>query len=490
MKKVVIILFVLFSLLLTTNLYSQTMEKMDEIVKKLTDYIEKSIPDSPEVTVSVEPFLMDTGSESIFGKRLKSLIELALTNHYRETRVVESYKKAPSYSIMGETQVYLDTLRIVMRITSPDGSIIGGTYVDEKIDPAMRSLIFPVETAGPEEIRPETDQFEPDDNPGFEVEIESKGEQSFQRVITEGDVDRFIFQLDEKEIVSFKVITSANLQFLLFNETDDFPIATKDRPDENGDITLEIELEKGVYIAEVSGFTPYTTGNYKFIASFTANENDTFEPDNEINSASSINLGETQSRILVKDDRDWVRMEGKLPGFYTLTCKGNGKMGLALYVLRNKNEQPELIAKSTIEENEISYTGFFIGNYPVVANFYPEGNSGLPIRYQLKLEKMNPTRVYPDGGIVKARIEDRPLYFILRILNTDTYKLKAKGNSRGKEIRLSAELFNLPRMGRVEGKYTYFLESGDYLLKLSSESSDTDIEFCISREADDSCSGM
>lgn len=485
MKKV-ICLFVLFILPIYSAV-SDTLKEIDAAVNRISAYITTTIQDKQGFSISIEPFLSDikkNGESGILGQRITSLLELSLVSVYRHTTITHSLDANSMFTVSGEIQAYQNKVRVIIRIIKSDGSLAGGMHTDIELTPEINALINSNSSLnqGAEQPPPMEDQFEPDDNPGFEVELQPEGKSTFERNLTFQDVDRFIFQLTDKESVAISAVTDIDIKILLFKEGDDFPIAANTNLNGMKPSPIDINLGPGIYIIEISGFTPYITGPYKLEVNFTESTTNFNEPLNTENKLAIIKPGERQKRSIPANGTDWIKLKAEMPGFYSLTLN-SGKAALALAVYSDKNAKPLFKETGNTPEKPI-VTGLFLGIESIKAGVKAISPTEEPVYYSATLEKLKVNKVYPDG--VRHKLSNRgiPLFILLRIITGGKYVFKFK--EPGTDIKV----FALPGMVMLKGIYKnanplkvfFSLDSGDYLIRIADRNTNADNYISIKGE--------
>ncbi len=313
----------------SAGLSADALEDIDSAVGQLGDFLLQAVPDTSGQNLTILPFLSDEHGRVTLGDRLKSELELYLAAEYKRLRVIPQPEGDNTYTISGELQTYPSRVRIICRITKPDGSLGGGTRIDIPSSPELLSLLqpsaFPQPGQGEAIQSPETgwteqslgDPFEPDDAPGFEVQVPAFGTQSFGRAISRGDVDRFRFYKSGRGTVVLEARTDFDLQLLLFREGENIPFEVSGT-EMAANVRLEATLEEGYYVVEVLAYDFNVQGPYVFTIDLTGRSNDGFEPDNRIEEAKAVYPDSRQERALLSGDQDRVELSFTVPAFYAL----------------------------------------------------------------------------------------------------------------------------------------------------------------------------
>jgi hypothetical protein len=468
----------------SAGLSADALQDIDRAVGQLGDFLLQAVPDTSGQNLTILPFLSDEHGRVTLGDRLKSELELYLAAEYRRLRIIPQPEGGNTYTISGELQTYPSRVRIICRVTKPDGSLGGGTRIDIPSSPELLSLLEPsaFPQPGPAEgIRsPESgwadqnleDPFEPDDAPGFEVQVPAFGTQSFGRAISRGDVDRFRFYKSGRGTVVLEARTDFDLQLLLFREGENIPFQVSGT-EMSANVRLEATLEEGYYVVEVLAYDFSVQGPYVFTVDLTGRSNDGFEPDNSFEEAKAIYPDSRQERALLSGDPDWVELAFTVPAFYAVYTTGQEvDTRITVYT----DEERELLKDDNSGTGDNAFIPLFLGTRRTYAQITAEGPGG---SYTLVFEKIDPQQVYPSSGIAEVEFRERPLSFQLRIIQSGRYLIRAAGGMTS----ISAELFSLPSMRRVPGADSlYSLSAGDYLLLLKSDRAQK-IRYCIAPEA-------
>jgi hypothetical protein len=469
-------------------LSADTLQDIDRAVARLGDFIRRTIPDEENQNLTILPFLSDEQGKVTLGDRLKSELELFLAAEYRRTRIIPRPEGANTYTVSGELQSYPKNVRIICRVSRPDGSLGGGTRVDIPSTPELRSLLQatgieqPALTeAGRSEPQAE-DPFEPDDAPGFEVQVPALGAHSFGRAITPGDVDRFRFYNSGAGTVVLEVRTNIDVQLLLYREGENIPFEVSGT-ESSTNLRLETTLDEGYYVVELLAYDFGVHGSYVFSIDLSGSSNDNFEPDDRLADAGSIRPDTHQDRTLLSGDQDWVELSYTAPGFYALYTTGTqADTRIALYT----DQEREILADDDSGAGDNAFIPLFLGTrrlYARVSAQEPEGGAARGGAYSLVFERIDPPQIFPSSGIQQVEVKEHPLSFQLRIIQSGKYLIRTRGEGAG-GAPAAAELFSLPFMRPVSGAdFLYSLPSGDYLFVLDSEQAQI-VRFCITPEAD------
>ncbi len=463
---------------------ADALEDIDRAVSELGDFLLRTIPDTSGQNLTILPFLSDEHGRVTLGDRLKSELELFLAAEYKRLRIISQPQGGNTYTISGELQSYPSRVRVICRVTKPDGSLGGGKRVDIPSSPELLSLLEPTSFTQPDigegmqspdgdfadqEVE---DPFEPDDAQGFEVQVPSFGTQSFGRFISRGDIDRFRFYKSGRGTVVLEAQTDFDLQLLLFREGENIPFQVSGS-EMSANVRLETMLEEGYYIVELLAYDFSVQGPYVFTVDLTGRSNDGFEPDNRFEDAKAIYPDSLQDRALLSGDQDWVELSFTVPGFYAVYTTGQEMdTRITLYT----DQKREILKDDNSGTMDNAFIPLFLGTRRTYAQITGAGSAGA---YSLAFEKIDPAQIYPASGIEEVELRGNPLSFQLRIIQSGRYLVRAAGG----RASVSAELFNLPSMRPILGADSlYSLSAGDYLLILKSDRAQR-IRYCIAPEA-------
>jgi hypothetical protein len=494
----VVLLIVFISLPLSADI----LQDIDRAVAELGDYLLGAIPDVKNRNLTILPFLSDEYGKVTLGDRFKSELELYLAAEYRKVRIIPQPEGSNTYTVSGVLQSYPGRVRVICRITKPDGSLGGGTRIDIPSTPELLALLEPSAIAQPRTFpSPRDDQstengfvgqdmmegdpFEPDDAQGFEVDVPSFGTQSFGRSITPGDIDRFRFHKSSRGTVVMEAQTNVDLQLLLYREGENIPFEVGGNEGSAG-LRLETSLEEGYYVVELLAYDFGVQGSYIFSIDLTGRSNDGFEPDNRLAEAKPIFPDTRQDRALLSGDQDWVELSFTIPAFYTVYTTGvQVDTQIALFT----DQEREILADDNSGAQNNAVIPLFLGTRRIYARISGEGALATG-NYTLVFDKIDPIQIFPEAGIEEYEIDENPLSFQLRIIQSGTYIIRKQG-VRGDAGSATVELFSLPSMQPVMGKDSlYSLSAGDYLFVVKSEQVQP-VRFCVSPEDEgDNCLQM
>jgi hypothetical protein len=469
---------------------ANTLEAVDAAVLELGSFVTRAVPDRNGVTVSLGQFLSDEYGQNLLGDRLKSELELYLAGNFKRTSIVDP--PAGNYQIRGELQAYAGRVRIIVKILKPDGVLAGGKRVELELTAEIEELLRPSQTQGRfSDAAPqddwEFDSFEPDDTPGFEVEVTGKGASSFDRFLIPGDIDRFRFYLEEPALVVLEAVTEVDTQLLLYREGENIPFLVDDNRSGLQSSRLEASLEAGYYIAEVFAYDFDIQGAYTMSINLAAGAKDAYEPDNRLEEARTLDVDSSQERTLLSGDQDWVELGFKLPGFYTLYTSG---VQVDTRLILTDEVGNVLLEDDNSGELFNAQAGLFLGTRRIFARVEAAEFSSNGA-YTLVLAGLDPPQLYPNGTVTVLRPDARPHYLKLRILQSGNYAVRWKTASGPARI----DLFSLPGMRSMRSLDTsggdgdlYTLKAGDYLVAVAAEEPES-IRLCIAAEdSADNCS--
>ena len=480
---------VLLFLFAAAFLSADALQDIDKAVGELAEFLLRTVPDTSGQSLTILPFLSDEYGRVRLGDRLKSELELYLAAEYKRLRIIPQPEGDSTYTISGELQGYPNRVRLICRVTKPDGSLGGGTRIDIPSSPELLSLLEPSAFTQPSSEQSSqgfqggpadqelADPFEPDDAPGFEVQVPSFGMQSYGRAISRGDVDRFRFYKSGEGTVVLEAQSDFDLQLLLFREGENIPFEVSGS-EMAANVRLETKLEEGYYIVELLAYDFSIEGPYVFAVDLTGRSNDGFEPDNRLEDAKAIYPDSRQDRALLSGDQDWVELSFTVPSFYAIYTTGQ-EVDTAITVYTDR--QREILEDDNGGVADNAYIPLFLGTQRTYAAITGGGSGG---SYTLAFEKIDPLQVYPADGVKEVAVEEIPLSLQLRIIQTGRYLIRASGQAAA----VSTQVFSLPSMRPTRGADSlYSLAAGDYLLILRSEQAQR-IRYCVAPEtAADEC---
>ena len=449
--------------------HADALQEIDRAVEEIAQYVRERIADEESTSISVEAFPSDRSGKNLLGQRMKSALELAISSAYEETRVLSSAGGENHYTLAGEFQPFQEKTRLIVRVLRSDGSIAGGLIVDMHSDPEFAPLLLPSSIVISERPPKIEDAYESDDNPGFEIEVKEFEVSVFERSIAQGDRDRFIFQISEPKTVIVQTLTETDPRIGLYSEGEGEPFAVNDDADGEGASRLEIELDAGVYVAEITGYDEFVAGPYRVVLDLSGTVNDEYEPDNSITEASLLQTDERQMRVLVDQDEDWAELRVDSPGFYTLSTEGTA-VDTQISVF-NLETGEAMLSDDNSGHLSNAYVGMYVGTTGIVARIDATEVSEQG-SYELVLQELKPARISHDGSWHEVELVDVPQYIVLRVLQPGRYRVSTPGAIS----EIDVQLYNLPIMQRVEwehadpssGFWTVFLDPADYLLRLRS----------------------
>ncbi len=490
-------LVVLLVLLATMAAWPDTLEEIDRVVAELGNFVSGLVPDQQDLNLTILPFISDRHGQVTLGDRLKSELELYLAARYRKTRIIPQPEGANTYAAAGELQSYPGKIRVICRLTRPDGSLGGGTRIDIPSSQELLSLLEPslagrqgsFPPAAGSAVAPQgavtgrsaeaEDPFEPDEAEGFEVEVPSSGIQIFNRFISPGDIDRFRFYRAGTGTVVLEAQTDIDLQLLLYREGETIPFTVSGNQNTRA-LRVEMPPDEGYYIVELMAYDFNVRGPYIFAIDLTGTSNDGFEPDNSLAEARLIFPDTRQDRALLSGDQDWVELSFTLPGFYAVYTTGM-QVDTAITLFDENQRQILGDGDSGLQDN--AYIPVFLGTRRTYARISGKGSLATG-SYTLAFDKIEPAQVFPGDGVQELQAGETPLAFQLRVIRSGSYVIRAQGGgffgSSGAPV--AVELYGLPTMRPVRGSDSlYSLSSGDYLLILKSDQA-RPVRFCVAPE--------
>ena len=447
---------VIFTFIITLTVVfmvpAATLDDIDTAAEKFGSFITGKVADKEDYSISINPFLSDRSGQTLLGERIKSSLELYLALHYQKTRVLTSPQGYNHYTVTGEIMSFLSQVRILVKIYNPDGSLAGGLKYDMKIDTELELLLAPRE--GKNSFQGTPDPYEPDDLPGFEVQVEEKKLSIFARFLTPGDIDRFLFYLPLPGNIIIEAVAETDLQLLLFRGHEEIPFMAEPS-------RIEEHLPPGIYILEVTADDFDLETGYQLLINLAAIGDDSYEPDNTLEEANEIFSGSSQERIIAAGNYDWVELKSSLPGFYLLSVENSDiRIRLALF----NNREQEIINNYSYDSYEQNAIPVFLGTRRLFAMISAQ-DPDKAAAYKLSLHNIEPIQIYPNGNKIFLKSQDDSHYLKLRILQQGIYRVRAESE----RYPVITRVYNLPNMQSIEQKTAaaYPLTPGDYLIVLS-----------------------
>ena len=486
---------------------ADTLREIDNAVAQLAAFVRRTVPDQEGTSVAVVAFTSDTFGPVVLGNRLQSELELSLAASYSRTRVVAQPGGPGTYTVSGELQSYPGTVRVICRITRPDGSLGGGSRADIPASPELTALLGPSRgerppgspaSPGGRELhgRPGAasgdaaanldDPLEPDDIPGFEVQVLEGQIQLYDRAITRGDIDRFRFYAPGEITAVFELQTAIDLQLLLFRDGQNIPFEVAGGRGSEG-LRLAVELSEGYYIAEVLAYDFNVTGRYTLAIDLSGGTEELREPEGLREQAAQISPGDRQLRFLAPGEAHRVDLAYTAPGFYAVYTEGL-QIDTRIEIVEQTGRTLTADEDSGAAAN--AYAGVFLGVRRAHAAVTGKGalNTGT---YILVFERIDPPQVYPSsrGQAFARAAQPRPLVLQLRVLQPGRYLVRASagaGAFAGPPEAPAVRLFALPAMRELAGQNSlYVLAAGDHLLSVSFPDDDAaGLTLCIAAEAE------
>lgn len=447
-----VILPLIIFLMVVLMVPASSLDDIDSAAENFGSFISGKVADVDGYSISINPFLSDKSGQTLLGERIKSALELYLSLQYQETRILNAPAGYNHYTVTGEIMSFLSQVRILMKIYNPDGSLAGGSRYDMKIDTELEQLLL---SRGRESnIRNTQDSYEPDDLPGFEVQVEENKLSIFARYLIPGDIDRFLFYLPFSGNIILETVAETDLQLLLFHEGAEIPFLAQPA-------RIEEYLPPGVYILEVSAYDYDLEESYKLLINLSALSDDGYEPDGTPEEAAEIFSGRDQERIIAAGNRDWIELKSSLPGFYLLSVENNDiRFKMAIFNSRGQ----EIMSNYSYAGHDQNALPVFLGTrrlFAMISAEYPNETAA----YKLKLENIEPIQIYPNGNKIALESQNNAHYLKLRVLQKGVYRIREESERCTVIIRV----YNLPGMEMIEQTTTgaHSLTPGDYLIALS-----------------------
>lgn len=431
-----------------------TLDVIDTAAEEFGIFITGNVADTEGYSISINPFLSDRTGQTLLGERIKSSLELYLALHYQKTRVLNSPEGYNHYTVTGEIMSFLSQVRIMVKIYNPDGSLAGGIKYDMKIDTELEQLLAPREDKKSFQSTP--DPYEPDDLPGFEVQVEEKKLSIFARFLTPGDIDRFLFCLPLPGDIIIEAAVETDLQLLLFRGVEEIPFIVQPS-------RIEEHLPAGIYILEVTAYDFELEAGYQLLINLASIGDDSYEPDDTLEEATEIFSGRSQERIIAAGNCDWVELKSSLPGFYLLTVENSDiQLRLALF----NNREQEIINNYNYVDHEQNAIPAFLGTRRLFAMISAQDPNGAAA-YKLTLNNIEPIQIHPNGNKIFLKSQNDSHYLRLRILRQGVYRIRVESE----RYPVITRVYNLPNMQPIEQKTAaaYPFTPGDYLIVLNSK---------------------
>lgn len=475
------------ALLAPALLPAQAVEEVDRAVAEVGRFVLRRVPDRDGVRVAVLPFLSDRDGRVLLGDRLRGELELYLAAALGRARTAASVEGENTYTVSGELQAYPTVVRLLCRVYAPDGSLVAGTRVDLRASPELSAMLVspPAEIhpplpgpsgpppPGPPSAGPTAgaasvpDAFEPDDQPGFEVEVPPEGTNGtpYRRHLAPGDIDRFRFYSSGLGPVVLEARAAVDLQMLLYREGQNLPFEVAGA--RSGDtLRLERMLSEGYYIVELLAFDVNIQGPYSLALALggpagAGGTDDGFEPDDAPEQAAPLSGDTRQQRFLLPGDADWVELVGSGPGFYVLQTTGE-RVDTRITAFTDGSR--ELLADENSGEGANAFVALFLGVRRIFARIdAADPEQGGP--YGLSFARVEPRTVYAEAGPQTLQVGAVPEVLQLRVFQSGRYLLAASGGPSGAGALLG--VFSLPAMRAVrpgDPGGLHNLSAGDYLL--------------------------
>ncbi len=340
MKKWSLFVLVLF---IAYNVFAQNTEssisQLDIVVKELAVNINKKLVDEKAQKVFVSRFVFGNGAVSFGNYMLNQLIqELANTN--KPYIILSNGPSGAEWTISGEIIQAANVIRVYTRlIRQSDMSIAAVFNSDFERTQQIIQMLALQGGGSSSSILP--DNFEPDswDNPAA-VEI---GADETVPVIDRsidgtqgGDEDFFLIVPEQDGRLTMETTGGMDTYMHLYNADTREEFTDNDDGGSNTNAKITYNVRSGQrYIVKVRGYSSDTTGNYGFRSFFQQQSaSDQFEPNDEADSANSIEIGTSQQHSFhYGDDIDWVKFEITQAGRYTIRAAGVNSNSLDTYIV-------------------------------------------------------------------------------------------------------------------------------------------------------------
>jgi hypothetical protein len=445
---------------------AEVVEEIDRIAAAAAELAARRIKDEGGVTLSLSPFLTDSGEATALGNRLHSATHLQLLAAFANV-TVDGSATTPAgrgFTLTAEIQPFRETVRVLVQLLR-NRTLHDGLHIDVPTSAELQELLQPMPTRLAQSPAGGSDAYEPDDAPGSEVAIDLAATTEVSRLLSRGDRDRFLFYLPTSAEVQIEVVTDLDTQLLLFQEGERSPLAVNDDWQNGGGSRLDLQLFEGWYVAEVVGYDDAAIGPYTFRVA---------EAERPAVSASltevlptGIRPGERQQRW-IGAEADVVEMLVSTPGFYTIDARAD-EIEIELQILGHADASPPLTGRPALGPRR-SVATLFVGTRPLTIAVRSAAPGAAREAYELGLIKLGPKRAFADGAAAMLQLAEGLASQTLRVFERDIFVLAIDGAFGN----VAARVFSVPGMDELEATphrqfadmATRELEPGDYLVEL------------------------
>ncbi|MDR0568198.1 MAG: DVUA0089 family protein [Spirochaetaceae bacterium] len=286
-----------------------SLAELDAESRKLGDWIKQGLATLPaNAKIRLGQFLLN-GNETDLGAYWRNQLSSVLSSMQDRKFVILTDPNAQTdYTLTGEIMRIGNTLRLYTRLTrTADSALITTWALDLALTPFIESLI-----GGPQSgssgssssVRP--DAYEPDSrqNP---LKTDPNGPE-IQRTLHDNDEDWFEIQTPENGTLTLETTGSMDTFIELYDGSS--PNSSRIANDDDGGDRLNARIEYfaeagKTYLAKVRGLGG-DTGSYGFKPGFTPMPPDSTEPNNDRETATTIELNAPVSgSFQSSDDEDW-----------------------------------------------------------------------------------------------------------------------------------------------------------------------------------------
>ncbi|GHT79373.1 hypothetical protein FACS1894130_07890 [Spirochaetia bacterium] len=272
--------------------------RIDQRIKTLTG-------ENPERTLKIGlgNFVLD-GAPLPLGELWKLNIAAGLSNIARSYTLLANEAGA-DYTISGEILEILTTVRVTVRLIRTQGAaVIASWHVDLDKTPLVAALIEREDGSGG--VR--RDQYESDSQQNPTV-FGIGGDWVSRTIHSEDDRDWFLLSGNQTGVITAETSGSMDTLMELYDESETRIQSNDDGGDgENAKISFFAEAGKR-YTAMVRGYSS-NTGSYRFHAFIEPIPDEAFEPNDTLETAHPIPLGEPVRALFSSSaDEDWYQVE-------------------------------------------------------------------------------------------------------------------------------------------------------------------------------------
>ena len=514
-----ILTFLLWSALNASSqtLESQVRSSLDTAAREIASFIHQALPDDSTSIVAIEPILTDIDRRlTALGVRLRGTLQITLLNDYSHIRVVEDPSRDTAAEsttrVVAELQPFDDRVFVLVRIIDRSEFLIDAVLIEILRTPGISRLLIPnvsptvqEQNSDPSsgersskntgstqshsvESNPiydvsrdslnspkiESDPYEPDDTPGFEVPLPLVNPLRFERSLSPEDRDRFKLVIAEPTAVIIEVSSSIETLIVLYGNTSTVPISLHEN-------RFSQHLHSGTYIVEVVAAGSKATGDY--VLSF-RNENQSLyvdsevvavtdaiilefdEPENEPHQQEEfLKIIELQPgqlhKHLISQQQAAFQIKA-VPRFYGVTLRS--EIAALNAKLHKKPEGEPFLQLSLSTPNELVGAVFIGAQAPYIMVEVPLQNQNRS--FEIIVEPITPPRVFADQTWASQYLMGSVGYHALRVFRQEVYQISLDAFNLN---RAEITVFQLPNMMMTSSQEVitpgrYDLSPGDYFV--------------------------